>query len=275
MASRLALSFGGSGHLLAYQLGVARSVLSHRIFRENVVKFGGSSGGAIVASLLSCLGAESIDKFFDNHASKCKSLTGILESLPEGAHLTANSRLYVSVTDCNTGDNKVLDKFLDRRQLGQTIQASCHIPPSFHPFDMLRSRAIYPLSEGKAITHLPGSTYCDGGISRSIPAIPDVDLTVTVSPIAGPREQIGDRGELEGLAVAHVCPERSGLRLGSVGIAGQRADISAANLKRLSKAFTGSSPEDMRALFEDGIRDGDLFVKDYERSCGFGTGGLS
>eukprot|EP00954_Amorphochlora_amoebiformis_P015984 1255760-Amorphochlora_amoeboformis.AAC.2 len=121
MASRLALSFGGSGHLLAYQLGVARSVLSHRIFRENVVKFGGSSGGAIVASLLSCLGAESIDKFFDNHASKCtsqlssntlpnpmenptgKSLTGILESLPEGAHLTANSRLYVSVTDCNTG----------------------------------------------------------------------------------------------------------------------------------------------------------------------------
>ena len=72
--------------------------------------------------------------------------------------------------------------------LVKCLEASCKIPPHFHPFDVLPSKwpSIYPEEDGIMID---GISYVDGGISAPAPPTP-LDSTegacrVVISPISG------------------------------------------------------------------------------------------
>lgn len=96
------------------------------------------------------------------------------EPVPLDAVSRSERRLCISVTEAHTGENRVLSKFQSRDELVRSVEASCHIPPDFHPLDILRlhrrSKQILNSArhEGAGI-EIGGIRYTDGGFSNSMP----------------------------------------------------------------------------------------------------------
>lgn len=190
MSKSLGLSFSGSGSLFVYQLGVYQA-LYNAIAHQNVV-FGGSSGGALAATMASM--------HFCAKKTDCMSrlipllhTTGPLKVIEheldqlntESAQKVLRS-VFVSVTRCSDGANVLRSSFQSKQELLQCLRASCHIPVSFHPLDLftncLSSRNLtFPAHEGVKIDQSL-STYVDGAFSASIPQL-HVDASISVSPL--------------------------------------------------------------------------------------------
>ena len=78
----IALSFSGSGHLLCYQLGVARTLLSPDCaWGRRIQYFAGASGGAIAAALCALLPPPRLAEFAEAVACQGRSYNGISELL--------------------------------------------------------------------------------------------------------------------------------------------------------------------------------------------------
>mmetsp|Transcript_27539 Transcript_27539/g.44809 ORF Transcript_27539/g.44809 Transcript_27539/m.44809 type:complete len:268 (+) Transcript_27539:47-850(+) len=246
LPKRLGFSFGGSGHLLVYHLGVAHSLLRHKTLMKRIKTLGGSSGGAIAAVAMACSLAEDhssrqLSSFLHSYAKQCQSLSGLEAIIPEDSTAMIFSpefrpKLEISVTDCKTGENVLVSGFKNRKELIQAVRASCHIPSSFHPVDMLKRKRTYALEDGLSILHMPGTTYADGGLSEAIPDLQLCDQTVKVSPISGQSGKFG------------ICPESFGFRIGRRYFAGQKVDLSFENLKRLNISIFGDEPNTLCQL---------------------------
>ncbi len=245
-APKKVLSFSGSGHLLAYQLGAAETLLRERSFDC----FAGSSGGALVAALFSCVGRDGLEAFVEEHVVHCKAFTGIEEVLSEDAHVRATGTLIISVTNGITGANELISEFSSRSQLLNVIKASCHIPGSFHPLDFLLGfKPVFPQHLGVEIEGRPDATFGDGGLTDSLPR-PSGCAVCTVSPVAG------RNGEL------HICPQDGfSLGLGSGRVAGQRVRLNVRNAQRMVASLRGGSPDDIRELFQNGQGDAERFLR--------------
>jgi len=124
--------------------------------------------------------------------------------------------LHIATTRCDTGNLHLFDfrpvhpefrtisASWTNDELLQAVEASCRIPPSFHPADVLESPSLlgdllgafggggggsastYPDEDGVCIN---GRWYVDGGIAAPAPPTPldraDHAIRVVVSPISG------------------------------------------------------------------------------------------
>jgi len=192
----------------------------------------GSSSGAIAATVMTLLPhrlEEYTDRFLQDRGYAFTSLREIIleEAKTKGLN-KSGPILSICTTRCSDGDielfsfagdtitplsNEVSDTHIsssndnsglpDNRheRLLQAIEASCKIPRSFHPIDMvsfnknwltkllpnINKGDVYPPAEGVIID---GHGYADGGIAAPFPpTLLDVDPACTgrivVSPIAG------------------------------------------------------------------------------------------
>jgi predicted acylesterase/phospholipase RssA len=222
------VSFAGAGHLLSYHLGVARVLLASGHPIEAV---SGSSSGAIAATVVSLLPhrlEEFTDIFLRDRGRALTTLTRMLTTREEQERSNNNRNksnqaasrpiLVVAATSCKDGSAKLFTfdastKYDDvlpcsvENTTGSTIlravQASCTIPTSFHPFDLIgKSKSLsYPNKEGVEIN---GDYFVDGSISAPAPFTPlDSEpggTRILVSPFTGsssaPQRQGDDNGAL-------------------------------------------------------------------------------
>lgn len=213
-AAWTSVSFSGAGHLLAYHLGVSK-VLLERQLRIQVVA--GSSSGAIAATMLAYL-PHRLEEFTETYLQRRGlALTTFREMITQHQQQQREGKaevdperpaLVIATTKCHDASLKLF-KFDDvaassftgnnHQRILKVIEASCHIPISFHPFDMFSRRRTtstlnYPNEEG---IQIDGEYYADGGISAPapivLPSTMDAKLLddtstknlIIVSPISG------------------------------------------------------------------------------------------
>ena len=201
MRKRATLSLSGSGHLLIYQLGACRTLLSHGIAIRHVV---GASGGAIAAAVVAAQlpledyaqafiqqkggGMKLLEEFWDNRTTDLR-----------GGGVDAKNTdivLHIATTRCSDVASKVFSfpTLTDREKIFDCIRASCLIPPTFHPLDILSTPSPYPDHHGIPIDDpiVGMEFYVDGGISTPAPMIDlsefeadEEDTRIIISPVAG------------------------------------------------------------------------------------------
>lgn len=211
---KIALSFSGSGHLHAYQLGAAHHLLTgnHR-WADRITHFAGASGGAIAASVCALLPRERVSEFAEavstqgfgfNGASEALQSKGIFAiSESDVQRVSESQTLFLSATHCRTGRNALFSHFPSAAALHRALLASCAIPKAFHPFDLVRANPTYPEANGiivdpgceydggQAAAHdaamtgaLPfsphGEAYVDGGITNTAPLLHKLPTTSTL-----------------------------------------------------------------------------------------------
>ena len=180
----------------------------------------GSSSGSIAATILSRI-PHRLEEFTDEFISKRgeaisilksilhdeeKILSGISSIRHSNTSINISSKanqqrpnLYIATTNCTDGslhlkefsnhaEFATISSSWDNDLLMKTILASCTIPPSFHPLDLLPYRSYdlsYPSEEG---VYINDKSYVDGGIAAPIPPTPrNMDkraYPVIVSPIS-------------------------------------------------------------------------------------------
>ncbi len=218
------LSFSGAGHLMPYHLGVAKTLLSADQHKEKtatsrlpIKSASGSSSGAIAATVMALMPhrlEEYTDRFLQDRGHAFRNLRQMLKEetsknpteqsgeTTEGLSQRNYLLLSICTTRCSDGgielfsfDDHSRDENTTKRLL-EAIEASCRIPQSFHPFDMVAlnykgfmqaQKDTYPEAEG---IEIDGNAYVDGGIAAPFPPTPlDADKACTgrivVSPIAG------------------------------------------------------------------------------------------
>jgi len=123
--------------------------------------------------------------------------------------------LFLGATQCDSGRPTLLCHFRSRHELAKGLLASCAIPRSAHPFDLLRgprSPPTYPENDGVIIRPdcewdpqfaegadgAPpyGRAFVDGGLTSAAPLAPaSLQVhTVTISPFSGPQGVLNPGG---------------------------------------------------------------------------------
>ena len=281
------LSLTGSGHLFVYHLGASQRLLdvptqsSHPT--TNVHHVVGTSGGAIAAAIVASgisipdyaqafieqrgRGLHLLEEFWKNHES----------SSPRKRN---DIGLHIATTRCEDGASKVfsydnihktLNNNDDKQQLLECIRASCLIPPTFHPLDILSSTKSYPDQEGIPLEDpLTGlNFYVDGGIATPAPMVfPDHEedegdgsvqhtTRVIVSPIAGTCKETArispamSKGWWPHIHVPH-----------DMGI-----QLSWSNLRALSMATGNVTSTELQNWYQRGQDDAGYFVESLESLC--------
>jgi len=227
------LSFSGAGHLMPYHLGVVKTLLSSDTiqsgnpFRLPIQFISGSSSGAIAATVATLLPHrldEYTDRFLIDRGHAFRNLREMLaeETGPEHTSCDQDQAeasphctplLSICTTRCADGRIQLFSFEVedcqqdDHERLLKAIEASCRIPQSFHPLDMVLpnydnlfqrlflssesasggGRYTYPDAEG---VEIDGTGFVDGGIAGPFPPTPrdsDPECTgrIVVSPISG------------------------------------------------------------------------------------------
>lgn len=267
------ISFGGSGHLLMYHLGVASRLLTTQ--RQPFRAIGGVSGGAIAAAAVTLLDPPFLLGFVEA-ALEGRSFLQLARELSPGGRVPtsrivdASDRLFIGVTHCESGQHVLLSKFSDAEELLTAVLASASIPKSAHPFDLLGAKT-YPASEGILVRdacrwdcaagNLPGQgagrvqAYVDGGLSCAAPKLPVsvVSKTLTVSPLSGPRGSLAPDHD-------HICPRETTLCLPfSANLAGLPCYLSLGNLQAAGQAM-GASRAALQLWFDRGAADAEDYL---------------
>ena len=277
---------------MIYHLGVAKR-LRESPFGSQITCFAGASGGAIAAAACALLPPALLDKFVEESALRCDGFGGLARALGVQPPLASSSTneivseelvrstsgsLFIGATECRTGRRVLFANYDSAHELMRCILASCAIPPSAHPFDLLRSRPpTYPEAEGIVVAphcewdgvsrsteesrdQLPssphGEAFVDGGLSAAVPLPPaEMQLAlVTVAPISGPRGSLGSDH-------LHVCPADDSLKLpfAAPSLAGLRCYLSVDNLVAARRTL-GASPKALRKYYERGQEDAEWLL---------------
>jgi predicted acylesterase/phospholipase RssA len=104
-----------------------------------------------------------------------------------------STTLHIATTRCSDASLRLFDfppnlSSIPDESLVKCLEASCKIPPHFHPFDVLPSKwpSTYPEEDG---VRIDGISYVDGGISAPAPPTPVDSIEgacrVVISPISG------------------------------------------------------------------------------------------
>ena len=197
----VALSLTGSGHLLVYQLGVCRTLLQQQLRDEhqfNITHIVGASGGAIAAAVVTHIPDHLDDyahAFIQKRGGGLQLLREEFRMVPPmtsspNQRLTA-ATLHIATTRCIDGQgclfpfapsDRSRDGYVD--DMMRCLEASCLIPPTFHPWDALSSAAsTYPEEHGISLSD--NAAHVDGGIAFPAPPTPGTCRRVIVSPLSG------------------------------------------------------------------------------------------
>lgn len=187
------VSLQGCAWMLPYHIGVCEVLKREKMVDENTIWLG-SSGGALVGAaaamnlnlndqLKFCISVamESNERHALGPFGKMTECMGphIMRSLPEDAHLAAQGRLLISVTEtpqkASFYGNVLIGDFKSRKHLHSLLMASTYIPIYYE----------IPVRPGRGV--LP-AFHWDGGFSNNQPVLKDPNsgqvLTTTVSPTA-------------------------------------------------------------------------------------------
>jgi len=263
MRRPLALSLTGSGHLLVYQLGVCRSLLGQGAEIRHVV---GASGGAIAAAVAACCRPHQLNDFALQFIQRRGGGISLLREFAERGELKHNNgsitKLHIATTRCSDGKGQLfsLDSSLEESTFNDTlmrcIEASCRIPATFHPYDIL-SPSSYPEQDGVVLDD--GVAHVDGGIATPAPPTPFGEnfQRVIVSPVSGSSDP-----------VSRISPDTTArlfLRMRvphDLGI-----HLSIANLRTLRTAGGLVSSSELQEWYDRGQQDaGHWWSKDQEAS---------
>lgn len=242
--AKVALSLTGSGHLFIYQLGASKHLLDSGIPVNHIA---GSSGGAIAASVLSIL-PEKVESFAQDFIGQKESGIALLRKYLESTDASCFQQpiqLEICATRCRDGQATMFSSPWDKEHLFACVEASCSIPPSFHPADIFLSANIsFPEEDGVLIE---GDNYVDGGIAAPAPPTPSSMERVVISPISGS---------------ADICP-KDPYRFFSMGTRGGgfRINASFQNLRALRASAGLTSSTELQSYYDMGRRDAELYVK--------------
>ena len=155
----------------------------------------GSSGGAIAAAVVGMM-PDRLEEYASAFVQRRGGGLDLLQHmlLEEDEAMKQPSReIQVCATKCLDGSAHLFrfpaNQETNRERLVRCVRASCSIPLSFHPWDILSSSSpvTYPESEGLEID---GDFFVDGGIAAPAPPTPAELQRLVVSPISG-----GSKGE--------------------------------------------------------------------------------
>jgi predicted acylesterase/phospholipase RssA len=234
--TELTLSLSGSGHLLVYQLGACRVLLQQQLQTRTdgttkdsftlpkITNVVGASGGAIAATVVALSSLQSSSSsfsliedyaqaFITQRGQGIQLLQDFWKKLEEESSASSRNTsvdtigLHIATTRCEDGASKLfsfphhhITATTQRNKILDCIRASCCIPPSFHPLDLVSSSSPYPEQEGFPIhDDVVGiQFYVDGGIATPAPMLvpPEMDnddgknnstvpRTILVTPITG------------------------------------------------------------------------------------------
>lgn len=251
----VALSLTGSGHLLVYQLG-ACSVLS-KSTSLHIHQVVGSSGGAIVATLMA-LNLD-LDTFAQSFLrTRGQALSLMQEHLQQNIIMNGPS-LSICTTQCRDGREHIFDfrvgsSSVDPR-LMPALMASCRIPESFHPFDVLSSNNSYADSEG---VHIDNNFYVDGGIAAPAPPTLPTFRRIVVSPIAGGQSSTSNSDD-DGW---RVSPKGSRFFIPINLKHNFRVDASIANVRALRAAAGMTTEAELQSWYQRGQDDARRFEEE-------------
>jgi predicted acylesterase/phospholipase RssA len=252
---KIALSLTGSGHLFVYQLG-ALKVLIDAVGKDGnaggvvIDHVSGSSGGAIAATVMSLFPTSLTDfarDFIQRKGSGLRLLRDHVESITSLQEVGAT--LSICTTRCHDGQAILFPFTAHKERLIKYVEASCTIPPSFHPVDLLSSSAVSTYPDDDGIT-IDGTNYVDGGIAAPAPPTPQGFRRVVISPVSGCCTLADDM----------ICPAAS-YRFFTIKIRGGfRVNPSVPNL-RVLRASTGlTTSTELQSYYDMGQQDGETFV---------------
>lgn len=206
--------------------------------------------------------------------------------------------LHVATTKCETGQLHMFDfrpvhpefrtisAAWTNDELLQAVEASCRIPQSFHPADVLESplsgmvgafgggnggesAATYPDGDGVSIRN---NWYVDGGIAAPAPPTPfdnaDNAIQVVISPISGsPMDcnegYVGDDGMDRHRQTHRISPSDDTRRLLPFELrlrGGLSVFPSMQNLRALGISAGAASKDDLMRWYDAGRDDGEAFI---------------
>ncbi|GMT02855.1 hypothetical protein PENTCL1PPCAC_25029, partial [Pristionchus entomophagus] len=196
----LGLSFSGCGFLSLYHFGVVKCFLrSGKTLMSRVRRLSGASAGSLISAML-LLAPEKLEKSMEMMYDMGDELNSLkFGALTPGFYLgerlvktvdellpqditKANHRLFISVTQHKTRENRLVSVYPDRDYLIKCLNASCYIP-------------MYSMGITAPPPELEGQPYCDGGYSNNLPDYSDL-RTITVSPFCSkcdisPPDEVG------------------------------------------------------------------------------------
>ena len=206
--------------------------------------------------------------------------------------------LHIATTRCDTGNLHLFDfrpvhaefrtisASWTNDELLQAVEASCRIPRSFHPADVLESpflggmlgafggggggsASTYPDEDGVCIN---GRWYVDGGIAAPAPPTPldraDGAIRVVISPISGgPLVEAEDGDEMirRGRRSYRISPPDDSRRLLPFALrlrGGLSVFPSVQNLRALGISAGAASRNDLMRWYDAGREDGAKFLRD-------------
>lgn len=243
MRQALRMSFSGSGFLMVYQLGACACLIKNgqKCLRE-VKQFAGTSGGALVATLLAVApnhlqtSLARIYELADRVRRKpLRALTPgfsltqevrhhLEDLLPHNAHVLATNRVFVSVTRLPYLENRLLSKYNTRAEFIQSLICSCFIP-------------VY---DGVTLPSLHNMTLVDGCYTLNLPRFPE-GRTIVVTPFSG---------ELD---ISPAVP--SGRSALSVRFKHQQFHLTSSNARRLIMAVFPPPLNILQAIYHNGYDD--------------------
>ena len=144
-------------------------------------------------------------------------------------------------------------------RMWRALEASCHIPPSFHPIDLFSSTKSYPDSEGVCVDTNEHYYYVDGGIAAPAPPTRPGLRRILISPIAesqSNKHQEDWRISPWATTTSHLWPATIGLKHNF------RVDLSFANLRALRAAVGMTTSAELHGWYQRGQDDAQRFVEE-------------
>jgi len=305
----ITLKFSGCGHLLPYHLGVSSVFLeqgyktiiksSRKTHFPRIKAVSGSSAGAIAAVVFARMPhrvEEFAEHFISERGQALKTLRTMLYQEENSLNMdrqrstspvvtegkkTVPPSLHIATTKCVDGSHHLfhfsgcVDKYSSISSAWTTdkildaVKASCTIPQSFHPADMIfKSQSIaYADSEGIMID---GQGHVDGGIAAPAPRTPHDDLAgscpITVSPISVGEPLIISSSQNK--TDKRISPIDDSWRLLPISNLNFRGDFdvkpSVQNLTALRMASGLVSSKELQVWYDRGIEDALRLIEDWE-----------
>ncbi|TNN09116.1 Patatin-like phospholipase domain-containing protein isoform 1 [Schistosoma japonicum] len=252
------LSFAGCGFLGLYHIGVCSCIkrFAPHLYQNKPVS--GTSAGALAAACLVCdLDIDECVRYLCRIIENARQFTlgpfdprfkiseylkdGLIQLLPQDAHVICSDRLSISLTCFATGKNIIVRKYKSKDELIQALLCSAYIPV-FSGFVPLTFR---------------GQLVIDGGLSDNLLNINQ--QTIKVSPFAGDSD-ICPLESKWGPQYHRDQPQKYEDVLGSISLLNLTMSFNLTNIKRLVGMVWPMTPDQLVNLTNQGYDDALRFL---------------
>ncbi|KAK4469194.1 hypothetical protein MN116_006771 [Schistosoma mekongi] len=252
------LSFAGCGFLGLYHIGVCSCIkrFAPHLYQNKPVS--GTSAGALAAACLVCdLDIDECVQYLCKIIENARQFTlgpfdprfkiseylkdGLVQLLPQDAHVICSDRLSISLTCFTTRKNIIVRKYKSKDELIQALLCSAYIPV-FSGF--------FPLT-------FRGQLVIDGGLSDNLLSINQ--QTIKVSPFAGDSD-ICPLESKWGPQYHRDQPQKYEDVLGSISLLNLTMSFNLTNIKRLVGMVWPMTPDQLVNLTNQGYDDALRFL---------------